>query len=109
MRHLLLALLSLLVADFALADDYYTRPHVRRDGTYVQGHRSTDPNSHRFDNYSSRGNVNPYTGQTGSQRNEFTSPPAYNTGRRQQPDSFNSNPYSNPYGNPYGNSRSRGY
>lgn len=81
MRVTMLALLSLLFVDFAFADNY-VRPHVRRDGTYVEGHMRSSPNSNRFDNYSSQGNVNPYTGQRGSDRNEFSNPPEYNTGRR---------------------------
>jgi hypothetical protein len=83
---------TLLSSQFAFADNY-TRPHVRKDGTYVPGHYSTEPNQHRYDNYSGRGNTNPYTGERGSQRHEFTNPPAYNTGRQPRQD----NPYSNPY------------
>jgi hypothetical protein len=40
-------------------------------GTYVQPHQQTNPNSTQYDNYGARGNVNPYTGQTGSR------PPKY--------------------------------
>jgi hypothetical protein len=40
--------------------------HTRRDGTYVQPHYRTNPNSSRMDNYSTRGNVNPYTGKSGT-------------------------------------------
>ena len=43
----------------------YVQPHVTRDGTYVEGHYRTAPNSTKLDNYSSQGNVNPYTGQAG--------------------------------------------
>ncbi|WP_143273357.1 hypothetical protein [Azospirillum palustre] len=46
--------------------DTYTRGYVRRDGTYVQPHLSTPRNDNPFDNYSTRGNVNPYTGQAGT-------------------------------------------
>ena len=102
MRWILLALTAVLVPDLALADNY-TRPHVRRDGTYVPGHYSSEPNQYRFDNYSGRGNTNPYTGERGYQRHEFTNPPAYNTGRQPRRDSPS---YGNPYGNT-GRSRSR--
>ncbi|MBP2230789.1 hypothetical protein J2847_004098 [Azospirillum agricola] len=54
-----------LVSTASLADTY-TRGYVRRDGTYVQPHFSTPRNSNPFDNYSTRGNVNPYTGQAGT-------------------------------------------
>jgi hypothetical protein len=46
--------------------DVYVRPHVRQDGTYVQPHMRTAPNTSPLDNYSSKGNVNPYTGKEGT-------------------------------------------
>jgi hypothetical protein len=50
----------------ALAQSTYVRPHVRKDGTYVEGHYRTAPNNTRIDNYSTQGNMNPYTGQQGT-------------------------------------------
>ncbi len=38
-------------------------------GTYVAPHYKTSPNSTRYDNYSTKGNYNPYTGKKG-----YTSP-----------------------------------
>ena len=46
--------------------DQYVNGYTRSNGTYVQPHYQTDPNNSRFDNYSSKGNVNPYTGQAGT-------------------------------------------
>lgn len=40
----------------------YTNSH----GTYVAPHHATNPNSSKMDNYSTQGNVNPYTGQVGT-------------------------------------------
>lgn len=42
------------------------RGYVKKNGTYVQPHRSTNSNSTKIDNWSTRGNVNPYTGQAGT-------------------------------------------
>lgn len=42
-------------------DGYY-----RRDGTYVQPHHRTQPDNSLLNNYSTQGNVNPYTGQSGT-------------------------------------------
>jgi hypothetical protein len=42
------------------------RGHVRKDGTYVQPHHRTAPNSSMRDNYSTQGRINPYTGQMGT-------------------------------------------
>lgn len=65
MKTILLTGLALL-AGMAQAADTYTQGYVRRDGSYVQGHYSTSPNNTRVDNYSTQGNVNPYTGRAGT-------------------------------------------
>ena len=65
MRALLAVLLLSLSAQFSLADTY-VRGHTRSDGTYVPPHYRTNPNSSSFDNYSTRGNTNPYTGERGT-------------------------------------------
>lgn len=41
-------------------------PYITPRGTYVGGHQQTNPNSTQMDNYSTRGNVNPYTGGVGT-------------------------------------------
>lgn len=46
--------------------DQTVQGHVRRDGTYVQPYHRTAPDGNRFNNYSTQGNVNPYTGQMGT-------------------------------------------
>jgi hypothetical protein len=61
----------------ALAENY-VNGYYRNDGTYVQPHYRTEPNSVKYDNYSSQGNTNPHNGNQGYQRNEFSSPPSYN-------------------------------
>lgn len=45
---------------------HWTAGHTTKNGTYVQGHYSTDPNATRNDNFSTRGNTNPYTGEAGT-------------------------------------------
>lgn len=50
----------------AIADDY-VEGYTRDDGTYVPGHFKTEPNDTLNDNYSTKGNVNPYTGEPGTQ------------------------------------------
>lgn len=44
---------------------HYTSGYMRRNGTYVSPYHATNPNQTRNDNYSTRGNINPYTGQVG--------------------------------------------
>jgi hypothetical protein len=43
----------------------YVQPHFNNNGSYTGGHYRTNPNNTTLDNYGTRGNYNPYTGQTG--------------------------------------------
>jgi len=54
-----------LSATFTLARDTWVRGYVRKDGTYVQGHYRSAPDGNFWNNYSAKGNVNPYTGKKG--------------------------------------------
>ncbi len=63
---------------------------TNRDGvkdTYIEPYHRSERNDSVLDNYSTKGNVNPYTGGKGTV-DPYKNP--YN------------NPYSNPYSNPYG-------
>jgi len=40
--------------------------YFRKDGTYVQPHHRTNPDNNINNNWSTQGNVNPYTGQSGA-------------------------------------------
>lgn len=40
--------------------------HVTKNGTYVAPTRASNPNGTRADNYSTKGNVNPYNGKAGT-------------------------------------------
>lgn len=42
--------------------------YTKRDGTYVQGYQRTNPNNTQSDNWSSEGNLNPYTGKFGTKQ-----------------------------------------
>jgi hypothetical protein len=74
-----LILVLLLASNLALAtDSHNVKGHTRKDGTYVQPHKQTNPDQLRRNNYSSEGNINPTTGKQGKLRNEFSNPPQYN-------------------------------
>lgn len=83
----------------AFAGDTYVHSYIRKDGTYVQGYHRTTPNSSPYDNYSTKGNVNPWTGAEGTK------------------DPYSASPYStSPYGgtsrsdrNGHGQSNGSGY
>lgn len=49
--------------------------HVTKDGTYVPPHVRTSPNGTKLDNYSTKGNVNPYTGKEGTKDPFAPTPP----------------------------------
>lgn len=95
MKKYIVLLLLTFVSSYCLADQY-VNGYTRKDGTYVEGHQRTNANSSTYDNYSSQGNTNPYTGERGYKRNDDS----YSSGY----DSSNSNRNSGNslYGN-YGN------
>jgi hypothetical protein len=75
MNRLILAGALALVATAAQAQYYGTGSnpnshtssgYTTNRGTYVQPYVATNPNSTQRDNYSATGNVNPYTGATGT-------------------------------------------
>jgi hypothetical protein len=71
----------------ATAGDTYVNGYTKKDGTYVQPYHRTEPDNTKLNNYSTQGNVNPYTGQAGT-----VNPNSYGNG------------YGN-YNNQYGNGR----
>jgi hypothetical protein len=96
MKNILAAILLIVAAPtFA---QVHVNGYTKKDGTYVQPHERTAPNSTNMDNYSTKGNVNPYTGQLGTkepdgygyqggQHRQGTQPSQLNTGT-QQPSSL---------------------
>lgn len=40
--------------------------YTKRSGTYVAPSRATNPDRFKFNNYSTKGNMNPYTGKLGT-------------------------------------------
>jgi hypothetical protein len=65
----------------AWGNDVHVRGHHRSDGSYVQPHYRSAPDGNRFNNWSTQGNVNPYTGQIGTRDPHSTlSSPIYGGG-----------------------------
>ena len=48
------------------SSDVYVRGYTRKNGTYVKPHYRSRPNSSIRDNWSTKGNTNPYTGRQGT-------------------------------------------
>lgn len=57
----------------ASAGDTYVNGYYKSNGTYVRPHYRTSPNSTNLDNYSTKGNVNPYTGKRGTVEPDYGS------------------------------------
>jgi hypothetical protein len=58
--------LALLLSPILVAKDVYVSGHTTSKGTYVAPHYRSAPNGTTADNWSTRGNVNPYTGAVGT-------------------------------------------
>lgn len=62
----IIALLLSFICVSAFAKDTYVRGYARKNGTYVPAHHRTSTDSSKLNNYSTRGNTNPYTGKPGT-------------------------------------------
>lgn len=58
--------LAVTACGIANAQSHTVKGYVKKDGTYVSPSRATNPNRSRLDNYSTKGNVNPYSGKVGT-------------------------------------------
>lgn len=58
----------------------YQKSYTKSDGTYVQPHYKTKTNNTNWDNFSTKGNYNPYTGTQGTKARDY-SIDAYNYGQ----------------------------
>jgi hypothetical protein len=63
-----IAIYSLLTLAFSASAfaQVYVQGHTRADGTYVAPHYRSAPDSTKLNNYSTQGNVNPWTGKEGT-------------------------------------------
>ena len=80
--------------------------YYRKDGTYVQPHYRTAPNATNRDNFSTKGNVNPYTGEPGyitPDSKAYSYPSNNNNSTNSGTNNYNSSNYYNT------NSNSSGY
>jgi uncharacterized low-complexity protein len=48
--------------------DVHVSAHTTKNGKYVKAHERTVPNGTQTDNYSTKGNANPYTGKKGTKK-----------------------------------------
>lgn len=77
--------LFLLIAMMAMTGVFaqshrYQNGYYRNNGAYVRGHFKTRSDQTNHNNFSTRGNRNPYVGSSGRRARDY-SPRAYNYGR----------------------------
>lgn len=61
------------VSSTAFAGDTWVNGYTKSDGTYVQGHYRSSPDGNSYNNWSTRGNVNPHTGKVGTKSPTYSS------------------------------------
>jgi len=98
MRLLLLAIALLGFTASAYADQY-VNGYTRQNGTYVAPHYRSSPDSSTMNNWSTQGNVNPYTGAVGTRN-------PYNSGSHNTFGGSTQNTFGQPSGNTWGSSLS---
>lgn len=88
---------------FAAANSFaqtstYVSGYTNSNGTYVQGYYRTTPNTTRNDNYSTVGNVNPYTGTYGTKPadNFYVAPSTYSAPTYYSTPTYTTPTYSTP-------------
>ena len=65
----LLSVLIMLIGSFSeihAKSSTRVKGYVKKSGTYVASHMRTTPDKSKFNNYSTKGNFNPYTGKEGT-------------------------------------------
>ena len=66
MRKIVLLALIVVASPVLAQGSHEVGGYVRSDGTYVAPHEQTNADSTKLDNWSTRGNYNPATGQNGT-------------------------------------------
>jgi len=56
----------LAVGIFTTANAQWVNGYTKSNGTYVSGYNRSSSNYTKSDNYSTKGNINPYTGKVGT-------------------------------------------
>lgn len=91
-----------LFVNVCYGQDVWVEGYYRKNGTYVEGHYRTRPNNTNSDNFSTKYNVNPYTGKKGTIKSDGGTPYYYTKQNKKS----NNNEYVNSgYSYKYSNSQ----
>lgn len=58
----------LMLSTFVFAKSSGVRGYAKKNGTYVKPHWKSSSNSTKLDNYSNKGNANPFNGKKGNKK-----------------------------------------
>ena len=76
MRKTLVATIAAAITTVSVGQTYVPG-YIKADGSYVAGHYKSAPNETKLDNYSTKGNSNPFTGKAGTADPYKPSTPTY--------------------------------
>ncbi len=62
----IVVLLFVVFSLVAFAKDVSVKGYTKKNGTYVSGYKRTGADKTKSNNYSTKGNINPYTGKKGT-------------------------------------------
>ena len=68
LRKILTCMIALFVLASVAEGAQRVRGYINKNGTYVMPHYKTKRDSTRLNNYSTKGNINPYTGKRGHRK-----------------------------------------
>ena len=66
MKKILVSAIFVLFSLSSVLADTWVNGYYKSNGTYVQGHYRSSPDSYKNNNWSTSGNSNPYTGKSGT-------------------------------------------
>ena len=95
LQFLLATLIAFMITSVTAFADEYVNGYSRSDGTYVPGYYRSSPNSTVQDNFTYKGNTNPYTGTTGTNK-YYSSPSSEYYNGTSKPSSSYGSTYSTP-------------
>lgn len=92
MKKIILVLVVMFAGSTVFAGEY-VQGYTRSDGTYVAPYNRSTPDSSYNNNYSVRGNINPYTGSQGTEAPTYNNrSPEFNTKTYGSPQTIPSEP-----------------
>lgn len=84
----IVVLVAVLVMPTVACADQWVNGYIRQDGTYVHGYWRSSSDWSQYNNFSTKGNMNPYTGRRGYRAVQPSVPSINNTYRSFYDDNY---------------------